>query len=92
MLVGRDIYIRAPAVPVKIASAVGAGDSFVAALVSRLSAGAGLEEAFGYGVAAGTAALLTAGIELARQDDIDRLYHQVSLIRLPTPEEVQNSS
>jgi len=82
LLVSRDIHLRAPAVPVSIASAVGAGDSFLAALVWRLSAGAGLEEAFRCGVAAGTAALLTAGTELARKDDMDRIYHEVTLNRL----------
>jgi 6-phosphofructokinase 2 len=85
LLVSRDAYLRAPALPVSIASAVGAGDSFLAALVWRLSAGAGLQEAFRYAVAAGTAALLTPGTELARKDDTDRLYEEVDLAELPRP-------
>lgn len=79
LLVSLEKQLRAPAVPVAISSAVGAGDSFLAGLVWHLAAGAALEEAFRYGVAAGTAALLTAGTELARKDDIDRLYRQVAL-------------
>src|SRR3546814_9085995 len=85
LLVSRDAHLRATALPVSIASAVGAGDSFLAALVWRLSAGAGLQEAFRYAVAAGTAALLTPGTELARKDDTDRLYEEVGLAELPRP-------
>ena len=55
----------------------------------RLSAGAGIEEAFRYGVAAGTAALLTPGTELARKDDTDRLYCQVDLTELSQPDRAQ---
>lgn len=86
LLVSRESQFGAPAVPVSIASAVGAGDSFLAGLVWPLSAGACLEEAFRYAVATGTAALLTAGTELARKDDIDRLYHEVTLNRPPKPD------
>ncbi len=85
LLVSRDAHLRAAALPVRIASAVGAGDSFLAALVWRLSASAGLQEAFRYAVAAGTAALLTPGTELARKDDADRLYEEVDLAELPRP-------
>lgn len=89
LLVTRDALLHAPAIHVRIASAVGAGDSFLAALVWRLSVGASLEEAFRYGVAAGTAALLTPGTELARKDDTDRLYRQVDLTELPQPDRAQ---
>lgn len=86
LLASHDICLRAPAVPVKIASAVGAGDSFLAAMVWRLSSGGTLSEAFRYGVASGTAALLTPGTELSRKDDIDRLYNDVSISELPKPD------
>lgn len=86
LLVSRDIHIRASAIPVKIASAVGAGDSFLAAMVWRLVSGGNLEEAFRYGMAAGTAALLTPGTELSRKDDTDRLYDEVALTELPKPD------
>jgi 6-phosphofructokinase 2 len=81
LLVSEDCRLRAPAIPVEVASAVGAGDSFVAAMVWRLSAGGDLQDAFRYGVAAGTAALLTPGTELCRKDDVERLYSQVRLRR-----------
>ena len=89
LLVSRNTHLRAPAVPVKIASSVGAGDSFLAAMVWCLSSGENIEEAFRYGIAAGTAALLTPGTELARKDDIDRLYGQVALTELPKPDWTQ---
>jgi len=86
LLVSRNAHLRAPGIPVKIASAVGAGDSFLAAMVWRLSSGRSLEEAFRYGVAAGTAALLTPGTELSRKEDTDRLSDNVVLMDLPMPE------
>lgn len=82
LLVTKETQRRAPAIPVPIASTVGAGDSFVAGMVWRLAAGAGLEEAFRYGIAAGTAALLSAGTSLAHKDDTERLAREV-VMRAP---------
>jgi 6-phosphofructokinase 2 len=75
LLVGASGVLRLPAVPVrKAASAVGAGDSFLAAMVHSLANGRDLEEAFRFGIAAGAAATLRPGTDLARPDDIQRLY------------------
>jgi 6-phosphofructokinase 2 len=65
---------RMPALPVEAKSAVGAGDSFVAAMTLALSQGRSAREAFVRGVAAGTAAVLTPGTELCKRDDVERLY------------------
>jgi 6-phosphofructokinase 2 len=46
---------------VKIASTVGAGDSFLAAMVGRLASGRDLETVFRYRVAAGPTALQAPG-------------------------------
>jgi 6-phosphofructokinase 2 len=73
---------RAPALEVELVSAVGAGDSFVGGLVWSLAAGHDLEEAFRYGVAAGSAALLTPGTELSLADDVQRLHADAVLERL----------
>ena len=75
----QDVRLRAPAIPVKIASTVGAGDSFLAAMVWRLASGGSLEDAFRYGIAGGTAALLAPGTSLAHKDDVDRLAGSVVL-------------
>ena len=56
--------LRAHAPDVHVVSAVGAGDSFLAGIVWQLACGAGLVEAFRYGVAAGSAAVLNPGTEL----------------------------
>ena len=76
-LAARGLALRAAPLPVKLVSAVGAGDSFLAAMLWRLTLGKGLEDAFRYGVAAGSAALLTPGTELCRPDDVERLCREV---------------
>ena len=82
MLVTCDGAWRAPPLAVKTVSAVGAGDSFVGAMVWSLANGDALVDAFRWGVAAGSAALLTPGTELSYADDIRRLLAEVSLVPL----------
>ncbi|MGE3991560.1 1-phosphofructokinase family hexose kinase [Pseudorhodoplanes sp.] len=77
LLVSRNVTLRAPALPISPASTVGAGDSFLGALVWALASGRDLEEAFRYGIAAGSAALLAPGTQLCRHHDVERLYSQV---------------
>jgi len=66
-----------PAIEVEALSTVGAGDSFLAAMVFALCTGQGDEAAFRMGVAAGTAAVLRPGTDLARPADIARLLRQI---------------
>lgn len=73
ILVSEDQYFRMPAAPVEARSAVGAGDSFLAAMVFGLAAGKSAEDAFRLGVAAGAASVLTPGTGLAQPADIYRL-------------------
>jgi len=75
-LVTRD-NVFARALPITPQSAVGAGDSFLAALIWRMAAGANLKESFRLAVAAGAAALLNPGTELCRPEDVKRLTEQV---------------
>lgn len=65
-------HIRPPTVP--IVSKVGAGDSMVAGIVLSLARGNPLMEAVLFGVAAGTAAVMTPGTQLCRREDAERLY------------------
>lgn len=74
MLVSAEGTQILKAVPVEAASAVGAGDSFLAAMVHALARGRGARDAFQYGMAAGSAAVLTSGTDLSRVEDIERLY------------------
>lgn len=77
MLASKAGTVSLPALPIEAQSAVGAGDSFVAGMVFALASGHSPEEAFRYGIAAGSAAVLTPGTDLARPDDIHRLLPQV---------------
>jgi len=82
LLVTRDLVLRANALPIKPVSTVGAGDSFLGAMLARLAAGHGIEDAFRHGVAAGSAALLVPGTDLCRREDVERLLCDVTLQRL----------
>ena len=79
LLVTSERAWSAKAVPVKAVSAIGAGDSFLGALVWALSSGRRLEDALRYGVAAGCSALLTPGTGPCRREDIERLVGEVKL-------------
>ncbi len=82
LLVMQRQAFYAPALPVKPVSVVGAGDSFLGAMVWSLDAGQAIEEAFRHAIAAGSAALLSAGTGLCKAEDVRRLYPQVYLQRL----------
>lgn len=73
LLVEAGQVLALPAIPVEARSAVGAGDSFVAAMTFGLAAGWDSERAFRLGIAAGTAAVLTPGTDLCHRADVERL-------------------
>jgi 6-phosphofructokinase 2 len=79
LLVTADEAVRARAPDVRPVSAVGAGDSFLGGMVWGLASGHSLVDAFRYGVAAGSAAVLNPGTELGRPSDVMRLYKDVQL-------------
>lgn len=72
--------VRLPAVPVEARSAVGAGDSFVAAMMFAIACERPILDAFRYGIAAGAAAVQTPGTDLCHPADIDRLYALVPTV------------
>lgn len=74
VLATRDGTLRLESPQVETKSAVGAGDSFVGAMVWALASGHSTEEAFAYGVAAGAATAMTPGTELCRREDVLALY------------------
>lgn len=63
----------------RVVSTVGSGDSMVAGMVAALIDGADLVDAVRRGVAAGSAAVLTPGTDLAHPEDVDRLYDLVGV-------------
>lgn len=71
------VWVRPPVVhPV---STVGAGDSMVAGLAASLLSGSGLVDAVRWGVAAGTAAVLTPGSGLCEPADLERFLDEVTI-------------
>lgn len=68
---------RAAPLQVRPASTVGAGDSFLGAMVWALAEKKSLPEAFRYGCAAGAAALLAPGTGLCSAYDVRRLVNEV---------------
>jgi 6-phosphofructokinase 2 len=64
--------IRAPTVHIR--SKVGAGDSTVAGITISLARGRPVADSVMYGVAAGSAAVMTPGTELCTLRDTERLF------------------
>jgi 6-phosphofructokinase 2 len=86
LLMTRDGALRASVPDVKVVSTVGAGDSFVGGLVWALASGHSTVEAFRWGVAAGTAAVLNPGTELCHADDVARLFEKVEPVDCSGPQ------
>lgn len=70
---------RAQGMNIDVVSTVGAGDSFLGGLVAALADGARLEDAFRMAVAAGSAAVMSPGTGLCREEDVRRLLPQVKI-------------
>jgi 6-phosphofructokinase 2 len=77
VLVTRGRILRAVPPAITPASAVGAGDSFLGALIHGLASGIDLDGSFRLAAAAGAAALLNPGTELCRAEDVRRLAEDV---------------
>lgn len=82
LLVTSDTAQLARAPDIQAVSAVGAGDSFVGGMVWSLAIGDSLIDAFRYGVAAGSAAVLNPGTELCHASDVARLHERIELVRV----------
>lgn len=74
LLVTAEGALHAPALPVTVASAIGAGDSFVAAMIWALNRGSDVEDAFRRALAAASASLLVHGTALCDAADVERFY------------------
>jgi 6-phosphofructokinase 2 len=69
--------LRLPALDVPALGAVGAGDSFLAAMVCALSRGESPREAFALGMAAGAAAVMRPGTAHPRAEDVEALRRRI---------------
>ncbi len=77
LLVTADGAWRSAPLQVEVVSAVGAGDSFLGGVVASLAQGGRLDHAFRVGIAAGSAAVMSPGTELCREEDVRQLLGQV---------------
>uniref|UniRef100_UPI003F4945A3 1-phosphofructokinase family hexose kinase n=1 Tax=Cupriavidus necator TaxID=106590 RepID=UPI003F4945A3 len=87
-----DQTLRAPALPTPVSSSIGAGDSFLAAMVWALNRHASKREAFHYGLAAASATLLSAGTGLCQRADVDRKYREISGMKPEAGEGLEHRS
>lgn len=72
----RSFHVHPPQVPVR--SAVGAGDSFVGAMVLRLADGWSLEDACRYGTAAAASAVTTEATQLCIREDTEKYFREIT--------------
>ncbi|KAB2939575.1 MAG: 1-phosphofructokinase family hexose kinase [Hyphomicrobium sp.] len=79
LLITREEAWFGEGLSVKAVSSVGAGDSFLGAMVWALSAGHSLPDALRYGIAAGSAAVLAPGTSLCSAHDVKRLLQEVEV-------------
>ena len=79
LIVTRNLALRARGLALKPLSAVGAGDSFLGALVFGLASGANFEDTLRLSMAAGAAALINQGTELCHTVDAYRLSDEVQI-------------
>lgn len=77
LLADADGYVHRVPPDVPVRSATGAGDSFVAGMTHRLAQGWPPRRAFLYGMAAGSASVLSPGTGLCRKSDVERLFAQM---------------
>jgi 6-phosphofructokinase 2 len=77
LLVSRDDTLFLPTLKTEPVSTVGAGDSFLGGMTHGLASGLPISEALRVAVAAGAAATLSPGTDLAYAADVTRLLDQV---------------
>lgn len=72
------IKMRPPVVPIR--SKVGAGDSMVGGIVWALAKGEDITTAVRYGIAAGSAAVMTHGTDLCRYEDTMDIFKRIAIV------------
>jgi 6-phosphofructokinase 2 len=79
LLVTADQVWRAQPMAIEPVSTVGAGDSFLGGMVVALAGGKPVDEAFRVAIAAASAAVMSPGTELCREEDVKRLLPKVKI-------------
>lgn len=85
----REKIVKAVSPPLKVRSAVGAGDCTIAGLALRLARGQSLGEACRLAVAMGGATVITPGTELCHRDDVKALLPQIKVSQMSTKEKLK---
>jgi len=80
----KENIVKAVPPPVKVRSAVGAGDCTIAGLALKLAYNEPLIEACRLAVAMGTAAVLTPGTELCHKADVENMLPQIKVWEMTT--------
>jgi 1-phosphofructokinase family hexose kinase len=73
---------HAPAIPVRVRSTIGSGDSLLGGLLAAFAAGHGWPEALRRGSAAGAATAMTDGTEIARRGVVEELLARATVTSL----------
>ncbi len=76
LLTSEKEQVRIPGISVDEVSSIGAGDSFVGAMVLALAQERELTDALLYGMAAGTAAMLSKATQLCTKEDTDTFFEK----------------
>ena len=82
----KNIIAKAVSPPLKVKSAVGAGDCTIAGLAIKLARGEPLIEACRLAAAMGSATVLTPGTELCHRADVEKLLPQIRVWEMATKE------
>lgn len=82
LLATREAAWTSPGLPIEPVSTVGAGDSFLGALLWVLAREGDPAEGLRYAIAAGSAALLSPGTDLCLREDVLRLADQAAVFAI----------
>jgi 6-phosphofructokinase 2 len=82
LLASEEGVLRLPALQVEVRGAVGAGDSFLAAMTMALAQGREPRDAFAWGVAAGAAAVSNPGTAHPGQAEVRALRQRITQVQM----------
>ncbi len=85
----KENIVKTVSPPLKVRSAVGAGDCTVAGLALKIAYREPLVEACRLGAAMGAAAVLTPGTELCHRADVEKLLPQIKIWSIPTKQRMK---
>jgi len=88
----KEKVVKAVSPPLKVRSAVGAGDCTIAGFALKLAYNESVVEACRLGAAMGAAAVLTPGTELCHKADVENLLPQIKVWEIPAGQRTKTFS